>query len=222
MNNQPGVGFFLDVPLSGSERFLSLVGSDGGNGYSNDQVIFGDPELELGRNLALGKPATATASYGGFPPSNVTDGELNDYYGADRSFWLGPNGGLESITVDLDDLFSIDRIDLQNTHNGGYNDRGTEDFSIWVSEDGIEWTQILDRTLPNAYGTGNVIPLASYLFDPISARYVRLDVESFYGAGAGLNEIRVYEHIPEPGTLLLLGGGLLALARRRRRRAWLS
>ncbi|QDU50655.1 DUF1553 domain-containing protein [Gimesia panareensis] len=36
----------LSIPLSPSSRFLTLIATDGGNGYSHDQVGFGDPRLK--------------------------------------------------------------------------------------------------------------------------------------------------------------------------------
>jgi len=35
----------IDLPIPGSARFLTLVSTDGGNGYGHDQVGFGDPRL---------------------------------------------------------------------------------------------------------------------------------------------------------------------------------
>lgn len=35
----------LSIPLSADARFLTLVSTDGGNGYSHDQISFGDPRL---------------------------------------------------------------------------------------------------------------------------------------------------------------------------------
>jgi hypothetical protein len=35
------------VPIGDNDRFLTLVATDGGNGYQQDHIIFGDPQLEL-------------------------------------------------------------------------------------------------------------------------------------------------------------------------------
>jgi hypothetical protein len=37
----------IDVELRPADRFLTLVSTDGGNGYVNDYVMFGDPVLEM-------------------------------------------------------------------------------------------------------------------------------------------------------------------------------
>ncbi|WP_158520962.1 DUF1553 domain-containing protein [Fuerstiella marisgermanici] len=36
----------IDLPVPGDARFLTLVATDGGNGYSHDQIGFGDPKLK--------------------------------------------------------------------------------------------------------------------------------------------------------------------------------
>jgi hypothetical protein len=37
----------IDIALAPSDRFLTLAATDGGDSYSCDQIIFGDPQLEL-------------------------------------------------------------------------------------------------------------------------------------------------------------------------------
>jgi hypothetical protein len=46
------------IPLTANDRFLTLVATDGGNGYQQDHIIFGDPRLEL----APAKAATGTTT----------------------------------------------------------------------------------------------------------------------------------------------------------------
>jgi len=52
MANQTGItngsgAFPLDIPISSSDRFLTLVSTDFGNTYGSDQIFFGDPMLTL-------------------------------------------------------------------------------------------------------------------------------------------------------------------------------
>ena len=37
----------ITIPIHDKDRFLTLVATDGGNGYQQDLIIFGDPRLEL-------------------------------------------------------------------------------------------------------------------------------------------------------------------------------
>ena len=43
----------IDVELPASARFLTLVSTDGGNGYGMDQIGFGDPQIKLSAPLTL-------------------------------------------------------------------------------------------------------------------------------------------------------------------------
>jgi len=42
-----GRGHRIEIPLTPSDRFLTLVTTDGGNGTGHDWLIFGDPRLQL-------------------------------------------------------------------------------------------------------------------------------------------------------------------------------
>ena len=37
----------IAIPINDNDRFLTLVATDGGNGYQQDHIMFGDPRLEL-------------------------------------------------------------------------------------------------------------------------------------------------------------------------------
>jgi len=52
-----GVGFSVDVPLASTSRYLTLVSTDHGDGFSLDQVMFGDPIVHL---QAVPEPASLT------------------------------------------------------------------------------------------------------------------------------------------------------------------
>ncbi len=207
----------------GRERFLTIVASDGGDAYSYDQIILGDPTLELGRNIAYGKPVGATAMYSSqYAPTAIVDGRVNEEWTAPAmaAYWLLPNATLGAAVIDLEGEFLIDRIDLQNTHNGGSKDRGTRDFTLLVSLDGDDWTEVVSDTL-SFYNDASTAwlntPLESFEFDEIWARFVKFQVDSYYGVGGGLAELRVFETVPEPGSLMLLFVGALAALLRRRR-----
>jgi hypothetical protein len=143
-------------------------------------------------------PAAADARY---LPDHVVDGRVDDSLG---SFWIGvektPN---ESITIDLDDHYHLERIELIQTHNGVPNDRGTKDFELWAGSkiDGerklIEPVLIAKGTLPDGAGTGARLPvymasLADGNLTAVKSRYLHFVAKTFHGSGAGLNEIRVF------------------------------
>ena len=100
-------------------------------------------ELKTLSNLALGKPVVANSAYTSlkngevFGPQALTDGRLYDT-GApwDWSFWIAENGVPGTATVDLLGKHSISKVELQNTRNRHYDDRGMKDFVIELSTDG--------------------------------------------------------------------------------------
>lgn len=52
-----GVGFSINVPLTSANQFLTLVSTDGGDGFNIDQIIFGDPVVHL---QIVPEPSTIT------------------------------------------------------------------------------------------------------------------------------------------------------------------
>lgn len=162
-------------------------------------------------NLALGKPVTSPAWYekthgNVFPPSALTDGRLNDSGSpGDWSFWLAPNGAAGEFTVDLLENRNIGRVELQNTRNRTYGDRGLRGFKLLVSADGSEFKEVLAGELPRVTdlpAAGMEFPFESFTLPPVNARYVKVVGLSHYhrtdrppedlNQGGGLNEIRIF------------------------------
>ncbi|RYD47805.1 MAG: hypothetical protein EOP85_04800 [Verrucomicrobiaceae bacterium] len=162
-------------------------------------------------NLALGKPVSSPAHYSRahgsvFPPSNLTDGRLNDSGSpGDWSYWLAPNHDSGEFTVDLLESQEIGRIDLQNTRNRVHDDRGMRRFRLLVSENGVDFREILEGELgrissPSKPGVD--FPFESFPFAAVKARYVKVVGLSHYrerdgtedddNQGGGLNEIRIF------------------------------
>jgi hypothetical protein len=162
-------------------------------------------------NLALGKPVSSPAHYARnhgsvFPPATLTDGRLNDSGSpGDWSYWLAPNHDSGEFTVDLLSSNKIGRVDLQNTRNRSHDDRGMRGFRLLVSEDGVEYREILQGELARIAGPvqpGVDFPFESFTFEPVVARYVKVIGTSHYRErggpedddhqGGGLNEIRIF------------------------------
>jgi ferric-dicitrate binding protein FerR (iron transport regulator) len=203
---------------------LAIVGESGGTRLVS---TLGDYRIDLGDiarrlpegsvsspvsgNLALGKPVSSPAHYAKshgsiFPPKTLTDGRLNDTGSpGDWSFWLAPNGDAGEFTVDLLGVERIGRIEIQNTRNRTYGDRGLREISIQVSEDDVNYHEVARAELsriPVLPGPGVDFPFESIEIEPVNARYVKVIGLSHYrneerppeepNEGGGLNEIRIF------------------------------
>lgn len=178
-----------------------------------------------------------------FSTLNVVNQQTGSVTEQDQSgsYWLTQNGtpttgNPKYFVLDLGSPVSISDIDLFNTHNAGYDDRGTGDFAILASnsitpdsnasfgQDLVNPATIVNGTLAPAHQTVNPIPAQS--FSPnTSTAYQYIEFEDltigaagdrgFGAAGGGLNEIRVFT--PEPAALSVLSmTGVFVLGRRRR------
>jgi len=179
---------------------------------ANFELAGDDNTLQSTKNLALGKPVYSSTYYNfptvgeTFPPTALTDGRLADTGSpGDWSFWLAPNGSSGSFTVDLQKVETISRIELQNTRNRFYGDRGIEKFKLEVSLDGKTFTPLLEGSL--AFVTAHnykAFQFEKFEFAPAQARFIRLTGLSHYmnnyrpnqeikDHSGGLNEIRVFK-----------------------------
>ena len=88
---------------------------------------------------------------------------------------------------------TIKGILLKNTHNYINNDRGTQQFTISISDklDG-QWTDILTATLPDARNVSPVPVLNFDLEKEVETQYLRFQVDTYYGTGGGLQYFSTY------------------------------
>jgi hypothetical protein len=189
-------------------------------------------------NIALNKPIIDGSSAwnqvafddevtGQFPARFVVDGSIADHSAAPSQHWLasefcpGPDciDGPDAeayFTLDLGDVYRVDEIALRNTHNRQFNDRGTEEFVVFgsneIDENGalIDPVPILSGELARSDGQ-SPISAESFtgengLIQNADFRYLRFQALSHYASetngGAGLNEFEVYGRLVSE-----LGGG---------------
>ncbi|MCA9265668.1 MAG: hypothetical protein KDA60_17525, partial [Planctomycetales bacterium] len=236
-------------------RFETLGGTYfNGNVGLNEIEVFEEvlhaptPAPRLDENVALNKPIIDGSSSwnqqaydgGEFPASSVTYGSVADGFSGQRSFlWLasefcpgpacidGPDAEVY-FTLDLGEVYDISEIDLLNTHNREFNDRGTGEFVIFGSESVDENGQLVDPfvlvagELPRSDGQVPITPevfMEGVFINDQPARYLKFQALTAYATldtaingGAGLNEIQVYGTlVPEP-TVAIWGWFLLAAA----------
>ena len=107
------------------------------------------------------------------------------------NFWLAPDhmtGGGFILKISST---TISKIQLVNTHNTIANDRGTKSFKIYVSLDlNSSWTLVLEEELADSR-TVAPAPINKFNIQPVSARYVKFELVSFWGLGGGLQYFNI-------------------------------
>lgn len=143
--------------------------------------------------LSLGKTVTVSSYQdnkdGNNPPEYMTDGDDTTRWAAS----LSDNGTSTTYpqwaVVDLGEACSLERIDIswfQSSTQRKYY------YTVSVSEDGLNYTQVVDRTQNDTSG------LVSDLLSGVKGRYVRIDITgnsnwpSNASAAASIYEIKVY------------------------------
>ncbi len=132
----------------------------------------GDVVTPLNENLALGKTATASSNDPAYAPSSAVDGST-----ALTSRW-GRSGGNKVASphwfmVDLGNIYNADTIKIiwENL---------PESFNIEVSQDGSVWTTVVADAAPDAFDctieSGDTRSQTDLTFDPVQARYVRINM----------------------------------------------
>lgn len=132
------------------------------------------------KNLTTGKPIKADPGVQDrYKPEFAVDGR------PDTAWWAGP--GPKSITVDLEKVYTVDRIDVFPY----YDNRRYYGYTVQVSEDGENWVQVVDmlnnKTPHTAKGDRHDIK-------PTPMRFVKVTlVKNSANEAVHLAELRVYE-----------------------------
>ncbi|GAA5049332.1 discoidin domain-containing protein [Streptomyces similanensis] len=145
----------------------------------------GNPDPDPNRNLAKGRPATATGSQDVYTPGKAVDGDANSY-------WESANNAFpQSLTVDLGSSQSVRRLVLKLPPSSAWGAR-TQTVAVLGSGDGSAYS-----TLAAAQGyrfdpaTGNTATVS--LPAGTSPRYLRLTVTGNTGwPAAQFSEVEAY------------------------------
>ncbi|MGW0288704.1 discoidin domain-containing protein [Streptomyces tuirus] len=202
----PGAATFRDVTAtgvgaagvyncpypSGSGTF-TLTDGGGNTGWNSTwsdcstwpQPGQGNPDPDPGRNLAKGRPATATGSQDVYAPGKAVDGDPDTY-------WESANHAFpQSLTVDLGAREAVRRLVLKLPPQAAWQAR-TQTLSVEGSTDGSAWSTVVpakDHRFDPATGNTVTVPLP----DGTNLRHLRLHVTANTGwPAAQFSEVEAY------------------------------
>ena len=181
-------GELTEMPLKSGTLTLTLAAGDGALLMLPEGDFIHAPVSD-DANLALHAPVSGTSSVGQGDHYlyNLTDGIINTPNAARVS---GEHGEVQTLTVDLGEVKSINRVDMYpagiGTSCGAFN---PTDFSILVSADGLTWVEVAQNTRPLPLET---VPV--FRFDAIDARFVRICIRGLkkVNSFADIGELMVY------------------------------
>ena len=149
-------------------------------------------------NLAEGKPAEADVVFSDeYIGQFLFDGDL-------ATKWCGEiTGDSGNCVVDLGQEYVLDSYMILHANAPGVNGDGgpegahinTDSWNVWVSTDNANWTMVDSREFMAE-------DVSEYSFDPISARYVKLEVTVANPVDPYIRiyEMEVYGEEPVPQT----------------------
>ncbi|MGW3130681.1 discoidin domain-containing protein [Streptomyces sp. NPDC001123] len=145
----------------------------------------GNPDPDPNRNLAKGRPATATGSQDVYTPGKAVDGDANSY-------WESANNAFpQSLTVDLGSSCAARRLVLKLPPSSAWAAR-TQTITVLGSTDGSNYSTVVGSTgyrFDPATGNTVTVPLPG----STNLRYLRLTVTANNGWPAGqFSEVEAY------------------------------
>ncbi|WP_330460806.1 discoidin domain-containing protein [Streptomyces sp. NBC_00820] len=190
---QTGAAGIYNCPYPANSGSFTLTDGGGNSGWNSTwsdcstwpQPGQGNPDPDPARNLAKGRPATATGSQDVYTPGKAVDGDANSY-------WESANNAFpQSLTVDLGSPYAVRRLVLKLPPSTAWGAR-TQTITVLGSTDGSSFA-----TVSGAQGyrfdpaTGNTATVS--LPSGTSLRHLRLTVSANTGWPAGqFSEVEAY------------------------------
>ncbi|MER5794536.1 discoidin domain-containing protein [Streptomyces sp. NPDC001980] len=188
-----GAAGIYNCPYPANSGSFALTDGGGNSGWSStwsDCSTWptpgqGNPDPDPNRNLAKGRPATATGSQDVYTPGKAVDGDANSY-------WESTNNAFpQSLTVDLGASYAARRVVLKLPPSSAWSAR-TETVTVLGSTDGSNYSTVVGSTgyrFDPATGNTVTVPLPS----STNLRYLRLTVTANDGWPAGqFSEVEAY------------------------------
>ncbi|MEU3533995.1 discoidin domain-containing protein [Streptomyces murinus] len=182
-----------NCPYPANSGSFTLTDGGGNSGWSSTwsdcsswpQPGQGNPAPDPGRNLAKGRPATATGSQDVYTPGKAVDGDANSY-------WESANNAFpQSLTVDLGSSYAVRRLVLKLPPSSAWGAR-TQTVTVLGSTDGSGYSTVVgahDYRFDPATGNTTTVSLPS----GTNLRYLRLSVSANTGWPAGqFSEVEAY------------------------------
>ncbi|MER6738071.1 discoidin domain-containing protein [Streptomyces puniciscabiei] len=190
---QVGAAGVYNCPYPANSGSFTLTDGGGNSGWNSTwsdcstwpQPGQGNPDPDPNRNLAKGRPATATGSQDVYTPGKAVDGDPNSY-------WESTNNAFpQSWTVDLGSSYAVRRLVLKLPPSSAWGAR-TQTITVLGSTDGSNYSTVVGsqgyRFDP---ATGNTATVA--LPGTTNLRYLRLTVSANTGWPAGqFGEVEAY------------------------------
>ncbi|MFI8237437.1 discoidin domain-containing protein [Streptomyces sp. NPDC085866] len=190
---QVGAAGIYNCPYPANSGSFTLTDGGGNSGWSSTwsdcstwpQPGQGNPDPDPNRNLAKGRPATATGSQDVYTPGKAVDADANSY-------WESTNNAFpQSWTVDLGSSYAVRRLVLKLPPSSAWGAR-TQTITVLGSTDGSTYSTVVGsqgyRFDP---ATGNTATVA--LPGSTDLRYLRLSVSANTGWPAGqFSEVEAY------------------------------
>ncbi len=188
-----GAAGIYNCPYPAGSGTFTLTDGGGNSGWSSTwsdcstwpQPGQGSPDPDPARNLAKGRPATATGSQDVYTPGKAVDGDVNTY-------WESANHAFpQNLTVDLGSAQGVRRLVLKLPPAQAWQAR-TQTLSVQGSTDGSAYSTVV---MPKDYrfdpATGNTVTVN--LPAGTNLRHLRLHVTANTGwPGAQFSEVEAY------------------------------
>ncbi|MCL2119375.1 MAG: discoidin domain-containing protein [Planctomycetaceae bacterium] len=143
-------------------------------------------------NLALRASAVpkASSSLSGYAIHKV--GHLNDGKSGNNHSWVAATTPAWA-EIDLGETFWVYRVAFGSDSGGTFTDRVASKFSILVATDynrdsqAATWKEVMP-----SHSTPPVLLRTDFCFEPVPARYVRINIEKTNGGDVRIDELEIY------------------------------
>ncbi|WP_438363817.1 discoidin domain-containing protein [Streptomyces hyaluromycini] len=188
-----GAAGIYNCPYPANSGSFALTDGGGNSGWAGTWTDCstwptpgqGNPDPDPNRNLAKGRPATATGSQDVYTPGKAVDGDANSY-------WESTNNAFpQSLTVDLGSSYAARRLVLKLPPSSAWAAR-TQTITVLGSTDGSNYSTVVGSAgyrFDPATGNTVTVPLPG----SANLRYLRLTVTANNGWPAGqFSEVEAY------------------------------